>query len=91
MENKALLNFDTSKLSEDQRDIVECIGIESYNKLARQYGGSSVYIARADVIDKQHRNKMIIDDFNNGATYRELAIKYGLTTVWIRNIVDGKV
>ena len=34
---------------------------------------------------------MIIDEFNNGATYRELAIKYGLTAVWVRNIVDGKI
>lgn len=52
---------------------------------------SSIYISRADSIDKKCRNRMIIDEFNNGATYKELAIKYGLTVVWVRNIVDGKI
>lgn len=91
MNKKVLQNFDVRQLSEDQRDIVECIGIENYYKLTKRYGGSSIYISRADSIDKKCRNRMIIDEFNNGATYRELAIKYGLTAVWVRNIVDGKI
>lgn len=86
-----LTNFDVSKLSEDQQDIIECIGIESYYKLTQYYGGSSIYIARPDAIDKQKRNKMIIDEFNKGASYKELALKYGLSTVWVRNIADGKI
>lgn len=84
-----LSKFDTNKLSEDQKDIAECIGIESYYKLTRYYGGSSIYIARPDSIDNQKRNEMIINEFNNGASYKELALKYGLSTVWIRNIVNG--
>ena len=86
-----LSNFDVSKLSEDQKDIVECIGVESYYKLMQYYGGSSIYIPRPSVVDKQMRNKMIVEEFNKGASYKELALKYGLTTIWIRNIVDGKV
>lgn len=90
MNEKVLLNFDASQLSEDQRDIIECIGIENYYKLMKRYGGCSIYISKADSIDKECRNRMIIDEFNNGATYRELAIKYGLTSVWVKNIVNGK-
>lgn len=88
--DKKMSNFDVSKLSDDQRDIAECIGIDSYYKLTQYYGGSSIYIARPDVIDKQKRNEMIIAEFNQGASYKKLALKYGLTTVWIRNIVNGK-
>ncbi len=85
-----LSKIDTSKLSEDQKDIVNCIGIESYYKLSQYYGGSQIYVARPNAIDKKIRNEMIIDEFDRGASYKELALKYGLSTVWIRNIVDGK-
>lgn len=88
---RSLLNFDISKLQESQQDIIECIGIESYYKLAKRFGGGTLYIARVDKIDKKQRNKMIINEYKNGATYRELAVKYNLTAIWIRNIVDGKV
>jgi len=85
-----LSDFDVSHLSEDQKNIAECIGLESYYKLTQHYGGSSIYVARPNTIDKQKRNRMIINDFNKGASYKELALKYGLTTIWVRNIVNGK-
>lgn len=88
--NDKLTNFDVSQLSEDQKNIAECIGIESYYKLTQSYGGSSIYVARPNTIDKQRRNLMIINEFNKGASYKELALKYGLTTIWVRNIVNGK-
>lgn len=87
---KGLSNIDINKLQGNQQDIVECIGIESYYKLAERFGGGNIYIARVDAIDKQQRNAMIISEYKKGVTYRELAIKYRLSEVWIRNIVDGK-
>lgn len=90
MESK-LSNFDANKLSEDQKNIIECIGIESYYKLTQYYGGSSIYIARPNAIDRQKRDKMIIDEFNKGASYKELASKYRLSTVWVRKIVNGEI
>lgn len=88
--NDNLTNIDVNQLSEDQKSIAECIGIESYYKLTQNYGGSSIYVARPNTIDKQRRNLMIINEFQKGASYKELALKYGLTTIWVRNIVNGK-
>lgn len=89
--NNNLFNIDVSKLAEDQKDIVECIGIESYYKLTQYYGGSQIYIARPTAIDKQKRNKMIIEEFNKGVGYRQLAIKYNLTETWVRMIVAENI
>lgn len=85
-----LAELDVSKLSRDQQDIIGCIGIESYYKLTKNYGGSTIYIAKSCAIDVQKRNKKIISEFRKGASYKELAVKYGLSTIWIRNIVDKK-
>ncbi len=83
-------DIDLNKLSEDQRELAECIGIENYYKLAQYYGGSQIYIARPNTIDKQKRNRMIIREFEQGSSYKEIAGKYGLTTVWVRKIISGE-
>lgn len=83
-------DIDLNKLSEDQRELINCIGIESYYKLAQYYGGSQIYIARPNALDKLKRNGMIIKEFEDGASYKEIAVKYGLTTVWVRKIISGE-
>lgn len=85
-----LSDFDINKLSEEQKELVKCIGIESYYKLTQQYGGSSVYIARPAIIDRQERNRMIINEFEKGLSYREIAVKYGLTAFWVKQIISGE-
>lgn len=90
MDNKNI-SINIHKLTDDQRVIAECIGVESYYKLSQTFGGSSIYIARPGIIaQRELRNASIIEDFNNGLSYRDLAYKYGLSDVWIRNIIDGK-
>ncbi|MFV0342754.1 MAG: Mor transcription activator family protein [Anaerocolumna sp.] len=88
--NEGLHLINLYELSEDQRELANCIGVEGYYKLTKRYGGSSIYIARPDAIDRQSRNDKIIQEYEQGATYKQLASKYRLSTVWIRNIVDGK-
>ena len=34
-------------LSREQRDLMECIGLEAYGKLVKSYGGSRIYIGQA--------------------------------------------
>ena len=31
-------------LSREQRDLIECIGLEAYGKLVKSYGGSRIYM-----------------------------------------------
>jgi len=78
------------ELSEDQRELANCIGIENYYKLIKEYGGSMIYIAKPGVIERQRRNDMIIQEYEQGAAYRQLANKYHLSSVQIRNIVKSR-
>lgn len=77
-------------LREEQRQIAETIGIEPYLELSRKYGGTSIYVAKAEEIQsRQERDRRIREEFD-GSNYSQLALKYGLTEVWIRNIVYEK-
>ena len=70
---------------EQQRSLAELIGIENYKKLVEVYGGSSIYIYKRDSFLRTLRDKKIKEEFKGN--YKELAQKYNLTEMAIRNIV----
>lgn len=77
-------------LREEQKQIAAVIGVENYLKLTRQFGGTNIYIAKAEeIVKRNERDENIKKEFN-GSNYAQLAVKYGLTEVWIRNIVSEK-
>lgn len=85
------MNFDISALSEDQKDIIECIGIENYYKLSVRFGGGVIYIQKPQALTRKKRNEIIIKEYKEGKSCRDIARKYHLTEMWVRNIVSGKV
>lgn len=70
---------------EQQRSLAELIGIENYKKLVEVYGGSSIYVYKRDSFLRTLRDKKIKEEFKGN--YKELAQKYNLTEMAIRNIV----
>ncbi len=77
-------------LREEQKQIAEVIGVDAYLELTRAFGGTSIYIAKAEeIVKRADRDRQIREEFN-GNNYAQLALKYGLTEVWIRNIVYDK-
>ena len=78
------------QLSGDQRELAEIVGIEAYRKLVENYGGSSIYINKADTVTRSERNVEIQHNFN-GSNYRELAREYGLSEPSIRRIINKKL
>jgi len=78
------------ELSEEQQRIAEAIGVEAYLTLAKRFGGTSLYIAKAEeILQRKSRDERIRNEFN-GNNHSQLATKYGLTEVWIRTIVYDK-
>lgn len=77
-------------LDEEQKQLAELIGIDKYKILLQTYGGMSIYIPKPDSFAATIRNEQIKDEFD-GSNYKELSRKYGLTEVWVRNIVSDKV
>ena len=86
----ALENIHLEDLDQEQQEVAVLIGLENYKKLMAEYGGVSIYIPKADRLERMERNDKIRDEFT-GYNFRELAVKYGLTEVSIRSIVADKV
>lgn len=74
-------------LPEPYRKLSELIGVEATLKLAHEYQGTSLYFAKLDTTIKQIRDKKIRYE-HNGRNIKELAIKFGLTEVWVRQILN---
>lgn len=70
------------------QDLVQIIGVSATVKLADHFGGLQFYVPKIDTLLGNKRNSMIREDRKRGLDYRQLAQKYKLTEVWIRQIVD---
>lgn len=68
-----------------QRDIAETIGIDSYIKLTKTFGGDNIYIQKHSEVVKIERNAEIREKFN-GYNSEELAKKYDLSERYIRHL-----
>lgn len=76
-----------NELKEEQRDLAETIGLESYVKLLLKFGGNNLYIPKVDKLIVSIRNRLIIDEFN-GKNYSSLSYKYNLSKNAIRQIIS---
>ena len=77
-------------LDEDQRKMVELVGLDGFKSLVRAFGGTTIYIPKAESLERAARDQKIREEFDGG-NYRELAAKYGLTERWVRFILFGKL
>jgi Mor family transcriptional regulator len=64
------------------------IGENAAGKVFEIFSGENIYIPKRILIKKRH--EIIMKEFREGATYRELGIKYGYTENYIRKIVNKK-
>lgn len=77
-------------LDEEQRELAECIGLEAYKNLLRNYAGSPITVRMPKRITIPVRDKEIRDKFN-GYNYGELAREYDLSEITIRRIVSPEI
>jgi Mor family transcriptional regulator len=76
-------------LPETYRQVAEVIGVESAVKLSRTLGGLNFYFPQIETLLRKKRDQIIRRDFN-GRNHRELARRYNLSEVWVREIVDAR-
>lgn len=69
--------------------LYKLLGAEAANYLASEFGGLTVSIPRAAVLQRIERNQKIMADRKAGMTQSKLAIKYQLTERAIRKILTG--
>jgi Mor family transcriptional regulator len=66
-------------------ELEELIGTEATNRLVNYYAGSSIYIPKRIANEQQYQQIRV--EFKKGASYRELAMRYGYSERYIRRIV----
>ena len=81
-------NITFNDLDPEQRDLAECIGMDAYKNLLKNYAGSCVYVRKPNTVTNSIRNADIRSEFDGG-NYHELAKKCGLSVVSIRRIVSA--
>jgi hypothetical protein len=69
-------------------EIKDLIGEEPANLIVGYFAGSNIYVPKSVVT--QERYRCIRKEFKSGATYLELATKYGYTETHIRRIVHRR-
>lgn len=77
-------------LDADQRQLAECIGMEAYRKLLKNYAGSDIRVRMPKRITIPVRNMEIKNKFNGG-NYGKLAREYDLSEDSIRKIVSSEI
>ena len=76
-------------ISEKYRPIVDIIGVELFVELAIYACGDELYFPKPENIVAPARNRRVKSEWN-GYNLKELAEKYNLTTVQIRNILKDE-
>lgn len=76
-------------LPEQYHPMVKLIGLAAFLELMQGYGGTYQYIPKMDMVLRKVRDDKIRGDFN-GSNYKQLAVKYSLTEISIRRIVEGE-
>lgn len=70
---------------------ISVLGTEKALALIMAAGGAQLYIPSIETISREERNTQIYQEFINGATYKELHIKYKCSEKTIREIVNNKL
>lgn len=76
-------------IAEQYRPIVDIIGIELFVELADYAKGDELYFPKPESIVTPARNRRVKAEYN-GYNRKELAERYNLTTVQIRNILKDE-
>ena len=69
------------------RRIVDSIGVIAALELAKTNGGINQYIPIYDSVTQAARDRLIKEEFD-GNNYRDLALKYRISEVWVRTVID---
>jgi len=66
----------------------ELLGTETALRVAESFAGTALYIPKSVITAERHR--LIRKEFREGASYRELSIRYGYSDTHIRSICRAR-
>ncbi|MDR1587286.1 MAG: hypothetical protein LBS57_07525 [Treponema sp.] len=66
-------------------ELENLLGTEAANRFVDFYSGSNLYVPKHIINERKYRK--IREEFREGATYRELAMRYGYSERYVRTII----
>ena len=76
-----------SDLQGEQKELARITGLDVYLKLVEYYGGTTIYVAKADRLINLKRDNEILRKYN-GFNAQALAKEYNLSDRTIREIIN---
>jgi len=73
---------------ENLKSIAFSIGIDAFRNLIKTAGGTSIYLPSERCITKGVRNRLIKESFSGD--YKEMSLRFGISEVSVRKIVNKK-
>lgn len=67
--------------------LLSILGKDKALALSAELGGSSVYIPKQETLNRELRNKDILEDYKNGVSLHQLRKKYKLSETTLRTII----
>lgn len=72
-------------------ELVSVIGFESFIKMCRHYGGTSIYIPTYESISRDFKYKMMLEELSkNNLSIKKLSAKYGISERTIYRLIQKK-
>ena len=75
-------------IEELEMELERNLGKEAADRFIDHYSGTNLYTPKRIKTRRKHRK--IKKEFKNGASYRELALRYKYTERHVRNIIHGR-
>ena len=66
---------------------ISVLGKEKALALCAEFGGSSIYIPKQETLNRELRNKEIIEEYKNGVSLHQLRKKYQFSETTLRTII----
>lgn len=66
---------------------IHAIGVDAFVEMSHAAGGISIYVPKFESVIACARNRLILKEFDGG-NYAALAIRYGISEVWVRQIIN---
>lgn len=82
-----LPHFTLEDAPKNYKHIIEDIGIENTIKLCRNANGDDIYFPKVERLLQKTRDKVMKQEYLEGKTYKELAIKYDLSPKQVQSIL----
>lgn len=91
---KSIRSKETAVIESDDETIValrQTIGVNSTLAIIEKLGGRQIYLPQENTIIREERESCIYNDFNNGLSFREIAVRYSVSEAQARYIVKKRM